>query len=1079
MKQFVIAVVLIILRVYVCDDETAIVGTTIQLLCQFLNGSKWQKFDSPTGFWKYIYDGAKYSGTSSRALTISNFQIEDSGNYRCLAGMTGPGGNTTRLNPEIPTFIDSTVTLTCTLSGTTLYWYIIDKNGLRTLSDNDKYDISSTNSLKIITITADDFAIYYCQPLNGMKGPQITVSLSDWSIWTAWGDCNATCGIGERHRTRICSGTCTGEAVQKESCTVQTKTDGGWSSWENSGPCTGSCGNVLQKRIRFCNNPPRANCGEYCQGEDNDYISCLLSACPVDGGWTSWISVGACPVTCGTGLQSRTRYCTNPAPENNGSHCQGEEYDYISCTRTACPVDGGWSTWNAWGACTVTCGTGQQRRRRNCDNPLPANGGASCHGEDYDLLSCKPSECAESNTETEPVAPIAGGVGGGIMLLVIIAVGLIYMKRRRRKPLDDRVSGENQGLQIIDRKVSLRQGGDRHEGMYINIARASRQSSSDTDDAIPSSRVSTKVINTDKINTYYNNADILTTVKIDELKDYIKQKQVNEGLHSEYKTIPYGPQHPTTTAQKKENMPKNRFKTTFPYDHTRVILQPVPGSQHMDYINASLVDGFEKESCYIASQGPLKHTFTDFWAMIWQNNTRKIIMLTNLMEVAKVKCDKYWPEGGKPMALGNLILTLQSEKERAAYVTREISVEDKKTKEKRNIIQYHFTAWPDHGTPDPLYLVLFHKHVISDHSDVESGKLLVHCSAGIGRTGTYIGLDALYEEGRVTGCVDIVKFVKKMRYSRMNMVQTPEQYVCLHYALLEAFTMKDTNIGKEEFGKIWREIQSDKQPINHQKLYKEFKMLEAKTSEHGKSEYTAATSPENMEKNRNKTIIPSDNNRLFLTTYDKGRTDYINAVQAPSYTKFVGYLMTQLPLPETKIDFWTMIRDHNSSTIVMFINEQTEAELVYATSDDTFSCGSFTMKITRRENDGSDISSCTVVMSRKDEKSKEIVIYYAVCSGYPKPSVLCKLVNLISTRVSMSHDAVTVVSGDGAKSCGLFCTFSNAVSSMTIDDNADIFQLARLLQLRRPEFFADFDEYRLCYEALNFYLESSNVYANF
>ncbi|VDI83351.1 Hypothetical predicted protein [Mytilus galloprovincialis] len=684
----------------------------------------------------------------------------------------------------------------------------------------------------------------------------------------------------------------------------------------------------------------------------------------------------------------------------------------------------------------------------------------------------------ESSAATGPVAPIAGGVGGGIVLIVIVVIVLIYMKRRRRKPLGDRVSGENQALQIVDRNVSLRQGGERQEGMYINIARASRQSSSDTDDVIPS-RLSTKEPGTDDSNTYYNSFEILTTVKIEELKDYIKRKQVNEGLHSEYKTIPYGPQHPTTIAQKKENMPKNRYKTTFPYDHTRVILQPTPGSPHTDYINANLVDGFEKESCYIASQGPFKHTFTDFWAMIWQNNSRKIIMLTNLMEVAKVKCDKYWPEGGKPIVLGRLIITLQTEKERAAYVTREISVEDKKTKEKRNIIQYHFTAWPDHGTPDPLYLVLFHKHVISDHSDVESGKLLVHCSAGIGRTGTYIGLDALYEEGRVTGCVDIVKFVKKMRYSRMNMVQTPDQYVCLHYALLEAFTMTDTKIGKDQFGTIWREIDIDKQPINHQKLYKEFKMLEAKKSEHGKSEYTAAVSPENIEKNRNKSVIPSDNNRLFLTTYDKGRTDYINAVQAPSYTKFVGYLTTQLPLPDTKMDFWTMIRDHSSSTVVMFINEQTEAEFVYATSEDTFSCGSFTMKITKREKVEFDILSCTVVLSRKDEKSREIVIYCAVCSGYPKPSVLCKLVNMISTRVSMSHDAVTVVSGDGAKNCGLFCTFANAVSSMTIDDNADIFQLARLLQLRRPEFFADFDEYRLCYEALNFYLESTNVYANF
>ncbi|CAC5378574.1 unnamed protein product [Mytilus coruscus] len=145
-------------------------------------------------------------------------------------------------------------------------------------------------------------------------------------------------------------------------------------------------------------------------------------------------------------------------------------------------------------------------------------------------------ENVKSNTATEPVAPIAGGVGGGIVLLVIVVIGLIYMKRRRRKPLHDRVSGENQALQIVDRNVSLRHGGDHQEGMYINITRASRQSSSDTDDAIPP-RVSTKDISTDESNTYYNNSNILTTVKIEELKDYIKRKQVNEGFHSEYKVI--------------------------------------------------------------------------------------------------------------------------------------------------------------------------------------------------------------------------------------------------------------------------------------------------------------------------------------------------------------------------------------------------------------------------------------------------------------------------------------------------------------------------------------------------------------
>ncbi|XP_052065714.1 receptor-type tyrosine-protein phosphatase mu-like isoform X2 [Mytilus californianus] len=714
------------------------------------------------------------------------------------------------------------------------------------------------------------------------------------------------------------------------------------------------------------------------------------------------------------------------------------------------------------------------------------------------------------------LASAVGGVIGVIVVFVAVFICFIVFRRRRnshekntkRQKVDTRLTTSEQAVQY---STETKAQGE----MYMNIGRVS---STDTDeDEAPSSILtklnpnketepksskkmksndneSTKQNNTKEKtplnrnldngnddSTYYNIDDIITSIRVSELKNYIfkRKSNMNVKLEDEYKKIPYGVQHPTTKAQLKENLPKNRFKTTFPYDHTRVVLEPGHGIAS-DYINANYVDGFEKGKCYIASQGPVKHTINDHWRMIWQNNTRKIIMLTNLVEGPKRKCEQYWPEGGKPITYGNLVLTLLTEKERAAYITREIQVEDKKTKEKRCIIQYHFTAWPDHGTPDPLYLVLFHKHVISDHTSTENnGPLLVHCSAGIGRTGTYIGLDALYEEGRATGFVDVVKFVKKMRYSRMNMVQTPEQYVCLHYALLEAFTMKDTNVGKEEFGTIWQEIVLDKGPVNRQRLHEEFKMLEAKKSEHDQAQYVAAKSPENVKKNRNKSIIPTDNNRLFLTSYEKGRTDYINAVQAPSYTKFVGYLTTQLPLPDTKVDFWTMVRDHNSSTIVVFLNDPAEADLVYSTSKDSFTCGKYSLTITNRGKEDMDVTSCKVILSKKDDKAREIALYLAVTKGLPDAQVLCKLVNLISTRVSMSNDPVTVVSGDGAKNCGVFCTFANAVSSMTIDNNANIFQLARLLQLRRPEFFSDFNEYRLCYEALNLYLESSSVYANF
>ncbi|XP_063400014.1 receptor-type tyrosine-protein phosphatase gamma-like [Mytilus trossulus] len=465
--------------------------------------------------------------------------------------------------------------------------------------------------------------------------------------------------------------------------------------------------------------------------------------------------------------------------------------------------------------------------------------------------------------------------------------------------------------------------------------------------------------------------------------------------------------------------------------------------------------------------------------MIWQEHVYQIVMLTNLVEGIKIKCEQYWPSGDKQMVHGDLIIRLNAEKERTAYVTREITIEDKKTSKKRKVTQYHFTAWPDHGTPDPLYLVLFHRHVISDSKAGHSGPLLVHCSAGIGRTGTYIALDALLEEGRTTGFLDIFEYLKKMRYSRMNMIQTADQYVCLHYTLLEAFTMKDTKIRKDKFSEVWTSISTDKTPVNHQRLDKEFKMLNAKKDEQNQTQHNAAMSTTNLAKNRNKDVIPIDDKRVYLVSYGKGRSDYINAVQVPSYTKFVGYITTQLPLPDTKVDFWTMIRDHSSSTIVLIINNKKEADLVYSQSDDNVTIGEFNIKISARRVEENDITEATIVLSKKDDKPRSIVLFQVICKSIPDPAVLCKLADLISTSATMSNDPITVVSSDGAKNCGLFCAFTNAVSSMQIDNNADIFQLVRLLQLRRPEFFTDFEEYKRCYAALHVHLESANVYANF
>ncbi|KAJ8310250.1 hypothetical protein KUTeg_012115 [Tegillarca granosa] len=182
-------------------------------------------------------------------------------------------------------------------------------------------------------------------------------------------------------------------------------------------------------------------------------------------------------------------------------------------------------------------------------------------------------------------------------------------------------------------------------------------------------------------------------------------------------------------------------------------------------------------------KGPKTNTLFDFWRMVWQEKSGKIVMLTNLIENEKPKCDQYWPDVGQEKDFGSLRVTVENEKEYAFFFERTLQLTNKKTKETRKILQFHFTMWTDHGTPDPVQLMLFHRNVKDAKTDL-TGPPVIHCAAGIGRTGTFIALDTLHEYGDKTGKIDVFEYVIKMRKDRMNMIQTLVMYVCFRYYVI-------------------------------------------------------------------------------------------------------------------------------------------------------------------------------------------------------------------------------------------------------------------------------------------------------
>ncbi|CAG2193358.1 Tyrosine-protein phosphatase corkscrew,Tyrosine-protein phosphatase non-receptor type 7,Receptor-type tyrosine-protein phosphatase alpha,Receptor-type tyrosine-protein phosphatase eta [Mytilus edulis] len=235
--------------------------------------------------------------------------------------------------------------------------------------------------------------------------------------------------------------------------------------------------------------------------------------------------------------------------------------------------------------------------------------------------------------------------------------------------------------------------------------------------------------------------------------------------------------------------------------------------------------GFEKEY----GVGPKRNTVRDFWHMIWQENVGKIVMVTQLEEEGKKKCDQYWPQTtNKPLIVGNFVLTMEVEKEHSVYMYRLINVKHKLEKHERRIHHFHFTQWPDHGVPDSIKLVNFYRAVTNISCD-QPGPLLVHCSAGIGRTGTFIAIDSLYEHGKSVGYIDVKEYVKMMRKDRMNMIQTFEQYEAVFETLQELFTVPDTSIHVNDFCSYVQEQENTKVPQNQKTYRLEFQFWKDET----------------------------------------------------------------------------------------------------------------------------------------------------------------------------------------------------------------------------------------------------------
>uniref|UniRef100_A0AAQ5Z3F8 Receptor-type tyrosine-protein phosphatase F n=1 Tax=Amphiprion ocellaris TaxID=80972 RepID=A0AAQ5Z3F8_AMPOC len=575
-------------------------------------------------------------------------------------------------------------------------------------------------------------------------------------------------------------------------------------------------------------------------------------------------------------------------------------------------------------------------------------------------------------------------------------------------------------------------------------------------------------------------------IAICDLADHTERLKANDGLHfsQEYESIDPGQQFTWEHSNLEVNKPKNRYANVIAYDHSRVILTPVDGVPGSDYINANYIDGYRKQNAYIATQGPLPETLSDFWRMVWEQRTCTIVMMTRLEEKSRVKCDQYWPSRGTE-TYGMIQVTMLDTVELATYSVRTFALYKNGSSEKREVRQFQFLAWPDHGVPEyPTPTLAFLRRVKACNPP-DAGPMVVHCSAGVGRTGCFIVIDAMLERMKHEKSVDIYGHVTCMRAQRNYMVQTEDQYIFIHEALLEAATCGNTEVPARN---LYAHIQKLTQvPPGDTVTAMELEFKKLANSKAHTSRFISANLPCNKFKNRLVNIMPFESTRVCLQPIRGVEgSDYINASFIDGYRQQKAYMATQGPLAETTEDFWRMLWEHNSTIVVMLtkLREMGREKChQYWPAERSARYQYFVVDPMAEYNMPQYILREFKVTDARDGQSRTIRQFQFTDwpeQGVPKTGegFIDFIGQVHKTKEQFGQDGpITVHCSAGVGRTGVFITLSIVLERMRYEGVVDLFQTVKTLRTQRPAMVQTEDQYQLCYRAALEYLGSFDHYA--
>uniref|UniRef100_A0A158QEZ1 Protein-tyrosine-phosphatase n=3 Tax=Hymenolepis diminuta TaxID=6216 RepID=A0A158QEZ1_HYMDI len=560
----------------------------------------------------------------------------------------------------------------------------------------------------------------------------------------------------------------------------------------------------------------------------------------------------------------------------------------------------------------------------------------------------------------------------------------------------------------------------------------------------------------------------------------------NRLFSQEYESIDPGHQFTWENSNLEVNKSKNRYANVVAYDHSR---------------------------------GPLPETYSDFWRMIWEQRVSIVVMMTRLEERARIKCDQYWPSRG-PETYANGAITVapisgpEGILELAYFTIRRFTISHSNGNEVREVTHLQFTSWPDHGVPDspPIPLLLFMRRIrraaisqgsresvsliaagaastsvaSSDSDPATSGPMVVHCSAGVGRTGALIALDIMHDQMKYENAVDVLGCVTALRAQRNFMVQTEEQYIFVYDALLE---MAEGGYTEVPARGLYAQYNSLLQPdgMGYYGFDIEFKKLEGFFVP--KASFTSALLPPNKCKNRFFEILPYEKSRVALIPLrGVDGSDYINASFVDSYRARRAYIATQGPMAETLEDFWRMCWEHNSAIIVM-ISQPTEQgkehSYPYWPLKRSARYQHFVIDPMVEYNMPTYTLREFKVTDTRDGVSRTIRQFqYTEWPEVGVPSNSEAFTNFISqihkTKEQFGQDGpITVHCNCGSGRTAVFILLSIVLDRLRCEGVVDIIQTVRLLRTQRPGMIQSPEQLQFCYKAVLEYISSYKMTLHF